>query len=240
MIDYVFKDADLLNEALTHPSAVSEGERAGQGSRALPDDAQRAAGERSLRCNQRMEFLGDSILGAVVAQYLYENLPNRPEGDLTKLRANLVCEDALCGYANKIALGEMLIMGRGAALSGGRELKSVLADAFEAVIAAIYLDSGLGAAREFILPFLPDKAKLESSKHVSGDYKSALQEIVQQNPNASLYYDEIGESGAAHNKRFFASVVVNGTVRGEGSGKTKKESQQMAAKAALTEMGYET
>jgi len=224
-IGYVFKNKALLEQALTHPSAT-EGLERRQGSQSF--------------CNQRLEFLGDSVLGMVVAKYLYDNLPNKPEGVLTKLRAKLVCEDALYGYAKKINLGELLVMGKGEENSGGRDRKSTLSDAFEAVIAAIYLDSGLESAAAFVTPFLPSAKTLSSGKLITGDYKTALQEIVQQNPNASIYYNEVGEKGAAHDKRFFASVCINGELRGEGMGKTKKESQQMAAKAALAAMGYDT
>ena len=215
VIAYTFKNKTLLKQALTHSSA-------GGGI-----------------CNERMEFLGDSVLSVVVSKYLYDSLRNQPEGYLTKLRANLVCEEALYKYAKKIELGERLIMGKGEENTGGRDRKSILSDAFEALIAAIYLDSGLTAARAFIVPFLPDKAALSSEKLITGDYKTALQEIIQQNPDSTIVYELTGESGSAHEKVFFASVVINGKIEGSGSGRSKKESQQQAARAALIKLGYE-
>jgi len=215
-INYTFKNKTLLEQALTHSSAGNS------------------------VTNERMEFLGDSVLSVVVSKYLYDNLKNKPEGYLTKLRANLVCENALYKNAKKIDLGEHLIMGKGEELSGGRDRKSILSDAFEALIAAIYLDSGLTEAKKFIIPFLPDKVTLKSGKLITGDYKTALQEIVQQNPDSTIEYDEVDEVGLAHEKVFTANVLINGAVEGSGSGKSKKESQQMAARAALIKMGYET
>ena len=214
-INYNFKNKKLLEQALTHSSAGNS------------------------VTNERMEFLGDSVLSLVVSKYLYDNLKNKPEGYLTKLRANLVCEGALYKNAKKIDLGERLIMGKGEELSGGRDRKSILSDAFEALIAAIYLDSGLTEAKKFIIPFLPDKAALKSGKLITGDYKTALQEIVQQNPDSIIVYDEVDEVGLAHEKIFTANVIINGIVEGSGSGKSKKESQQMAARAALIKMGYD-
>jgi ribonuclease-3 len=214
LIGYNFNNKSLLKQALTHSSAIGS------------------------KCNERMEFLGDSVLSVVVAKYLYDNLTTKPEGYLTKLRANLVCEGALFNYAQKLDLGERLIMGKGEENTGGRTRKSILSDAFEAVIAAIFLDGGLDNAQDFIVQFLPDKKSLQSGKLITGDYKTSLQEIVQQTPDYSIYYDEIGEKGNAHEKTFFANVVINGKIEGSGSGHSKKESQQQAARAALIKMGY--
>ncbi|MCL1903567.1 MAG: ribonuclease III [Oscillospiraceae bacterium] len=216
IIGYTFKNKKLLEQALTHSS--SETSNGGI-------------------CNERMEFLGDSVLSVVVSKYLYDNLKKKPEGYLTKLRSNFVCEDALYRYAKSINLGELLIMGKGEERTGGRDRKSILSDAFEALIAAIYLDSGLTASTAFIIPFLPDKQTLKSSKLITGDYKTMLQEIVQQNPENTIKYELTGEEGSAHNKLFFADVIINGRVVGSGKGKSKKESQQRAAKAALLKMG---
>jgi ribonuclease-3 len=217
IIGYTFKDTLLLKQALTHSSAVGG------------------------ICNERMEFLGDSILSVVVSEYLYHNLPNKAEGVLTKLRANLVCEEALYKYACKIELGARLTMGKGEEKAGGRNRKSVLSDAFEALIAAVYLDSkdsGLEKVRGFITPFLPDKKTLANGKFISGDYKTVLQELIQQNPGDVIAYVATNETGAEHEKVFFSSVTVNGKIAGTGSGRSKKESQQMAAKTALVKMGY--
>jgi ribonuclease-3 len=213
-INYTFKDKRFLKRALTHSSS-------GNGF-----------------CNERMEFLGDSVLSLVVSKYLYNALPTKTEGEMTRIRAKLVCEDALYEYAKKIDLGKCLVLGKGEENTGGRDRKSILSDAFEALIAAIYQDSGLTAANNFIIPFLPNKKVLESGKFITGDYKTTLQEIVQQNPTSVIEYDEVGEVGAAHEKIFTANVVINGKIAGSGSGKSKKESQQQAARAALIKMGY--
>ncbi|MCL2633879.1 MAG: ribonuclease III [Oscillospiraceae bacterium] len=215
-IGYTFKNKNLLKEALTHSSYSVDS-----------------------FCYERLEFLGDSVLGMVVAKHLYETLATHSEGDLTKLRAALVCEPALYKYAVKIDLGRELHLGKGEEASGGRGRKSILADAFEAVIAAIYLDSGLAAATEFVIPFLPDKKTLKSGKLFSGDYKTALQEIVQQNPENRISYELVGEEGLAHSKTFTANVLINKKIEGTGSGRSKKEAEQQAALAALKKMGYE-
>ncbi|MCL1865934.1 MAG: ribonuclease III [Oscillospiraceae bacterium] len=220
IINYTFKDKSLLKQALTHSSFINSGGIA----------------------NERMEFLGDSVLSVVVSKYLYDNLKSQPEGFLTKLRANLVCEDALYGYAKKIGLGQRIAMGKGEENTGGRDRKSILSDAFEALIAAVYLDScgdndDLEGVRGFIIPFLPNKASLKVIKPLPRDYKTALQELVQQNPSNTICYEQSGEAGSAHEKVFFADVLINGQVEGSGRGKSKKESQQQAAKAALIKRG---
>ncbi|MCL1789532.1 MAG: ribonuclease III [Oscillospiraceae bacterium] len=215
IIGYTFKKKPLLQNALTHSSAAGG------------------------ICNERMEFLGDSVLSVVVSKYLYDNLKKQPEGYLTKLRANFVCEEALYQYAKKIGLGEQLVMGKGEEHTGGRSRKSILSDAFEALIAAIYLDSGLTAATAFIIPFLPAQEELKSTKLITGDYKTILQEFIQQNPDSTIHYKLTGEEGSAHEKTFFADVVINGKVEGSGKGRSKKESQQQAAKAALLQMRYD-
>jgi ribonuclease-3 len=215
-INYEFKNKTLLKQALTHSSADGG------------------------FSNERMEFLGDSVLSVVVSKYLYDNLQNKPEGYLTKLRANLVCEKALYNNAKKIELGQHLIMGKGEENSGGRDRASILSDAFEALIAAIFLDSersGLANAERFIIPFLPDKASLKTSKLTTDDYKTSLQEIIQQNPDNTITYELAGEEGSAHEKIFYANVLINGEVEGTGSGKNKKGAQQMAAREALIKMG---
>ena len=222
-LGYTFKNKKLLKQALTHSSVIGVGS---------------ADSKTKVVANERMEFLGDSVLSIVVSKYLYDNLKDCSEGYLTKLRANLVCEDALYKYAKKIGLGEQLIIGKGEESTGGRDRKSILSDAFEALIAAIFLDSGLEPATEFIVPFLPKGKALKSAKLVTGDYKTALQELIQQVPGGVIGYELVDEKGVAHEKVFFSNVIINGKVEGSGSGKSKKESQQQAARAALIKLGH--
>ncbi len=216
-IGYEYKNIALLEEALTHSSYVNG----------------------RMNCNERLEFLGDSVLSVVVSKYLFENL-DVPEGKLTKIRARLVCEDSLYEFAKKINLGANMKLGKGEENTGGRDRRSILADAFEAVIASIYLDGGLESAREFIMKFIPSIDVLKSGKLILGDYKTVLQEIIQQNPEEHIVYEISGEQGAAHEKVFTANVLLNGQIIGTGSGKSKKEAEQAAAKEAIGLMGYET
>lgn len=218
-IGYSFKNEKLLEEALTHSSYTNG---------------------KHLKSNERLEFLGDSVLSIVVSKYLFENLTNMPEGQLTKIRAGVVCENALYPFARKIDLGKYIFLGKGEEMTGGRDRHSILADAFEALIAAIYLDGGIEAARGFILPFLPPLDKLKDGRFLLGDYKTVLQEIIQQNPEEKVTYEIAAESGQAHNKQFTANVLLNGQVIGTGIGKSKKEAEQNAAKEAIGLMGYET
>ncbi len=217
-IGYEFKNPALLKEALTHSSFVNG---------------------KNHHSNERLEFLGDSVLSVVVSKYLFENL-EMPEGQLTKLRASIVCEHSLFPFAEKIKLGEEIFMGKGEENTGGRHRRSILADAFEALIAAIYLDGGLEAARAFILPFIPSLEVLKSGRLLIGDYKTILQEIIQQNPEEKVIYELADESGAAHNRVFTSNVLLNGQIIGTGVGGSKKEAEQNAAKEAIKLMGYET
>lgn len=217
-IGYEFKKPALLKEALTHSSFVNG---------------------KNHHSNERLEFLGDSVLSVVVSKYLFENLADKPEGQLTKLRASIVCEHALFPFAEKIGLGEEIMMGKGEENTGGRHRRSILADAFEALIAAIYLDGGLEAVSDFIIPFIPPIETLRSGKLLVGDYKTILQEIIQQNPEEKVVYEMAGESGAAHNRLFTANVLLNGQIIGTGSGYSKKEAEQSAAKEAVRLMGYD-
>jgi len=217
-ISYVFHNKKYLQTALTHSSYANE---AGSGK----------------KNNERMEFLGDSILGAVVADHLFHMCKDCPEGELTKQKALLVCEKALCNYAKQIELGSYLYLSRGEQNSGGRERSSILADAFEAVIAAIYLDGGMEATREFILFFVEPMLNTPRPK-VFRDYKTMLQEIVQQNPEEHVEYVLVGESGPDHKKHFVMEVHLNHNVIGKGGGRSKKEAEQQAAREALELMGY--
>ncbi|MDE5564149.1 MAG: ribonuclease III, partial [Oscillospiraceae bacterium] len=186
-----------------------------------------------------LEFLGDSVLSVVVSQHLFEHFPELPEGELTKIRAALVCEKSLHKFALRIRLGDFLMLGKGEAHTGGRERPSILADAFEAVIAAIFLDGGLEAAKRHILRFIPEKLP-ENHSVLFGDYKTALQEVIQKNPEEKVEYLLTSESGPDHNKTFVVQVCLNANVSGRGLGKSKKEAEQMAAKEALELMGIET
>ncbi len=215
-----FQNTELLHEALSHSSYANEK-------------------KKQRRSNERLEFLGDSVLSIVVSQYLFENYPDLPEGELTKIRAALVCEKSLHRFALQISLGEFLLLGKGEAHTGGRERPSILADAFEAVIAAIYLDAGLETARAHILRFIP-KNLPENRSMLFGDYKTALQEVIQKNPEEKVEYILTDESGPDHSKTFGVEVCLNSNVIGRGRGKSKKDAEQMAAKEALELMGYET
>lgn len=217
-LGYHFKNQGILKTALTHSSYANETKCPG-GS------------------NERLEFLGDSVLGFVVADHLYRNFPNLPEGELTKKRAALVCEKACCGFSRQLGVGKFLQLSHGEQNSGGRTRSSILADAFESVIAAIYLDGGMEEARSFILRFvlpLMQNAKPKTFK----DYKTALQEIIQKNPEEKLEYVLTGESGPDHDKHFTVEVHLNSNIIGKGGGRSKKEAEQQAAREAMELMGY--
>ena len=217
-IGYHFKNPEYLTVALTHSSYANESK----------------GGSHS---NERLEFLGDSVLGVIVADYLFKNFPDMPEGDLTKNRASLVCEKALCGFSRQLGIGDYLLLSHGEQNSGGKERASILADAFEAIIAAIYMDGGLEQARKFVLRFVLPLLKMQKPK-VFKDYKTVLQEIIQQNPEERLQYVLTGESGPDHDKHFTVEVHLNSNVIGKGGGRSKKEAEQQAAREALELMGY--
>ncbi|MDO4862885.1 MAG: ribonuclease III [Ruminococcus sp.] len=219
-IGYTFENKQLIHQALSHSSYANEKKQ--------PNGS-----------NERLEFLGDSVLSIVVSDYLYKHLTSVAEGDLTKLRASLVCEKSLHVFAKQIDLGSYLLLGKGEENTGGRERPSILADAFEAVIAAIYLDGGMEAARRHILRFIPDDLE-HGFKQAFSDFKTVLQEVVQKNPEEKVEYVLIGEEGPDHNKRFVVEVMLNSQVIGKGKGRSKKEAEQLAAKEALELMGYET
>ena len=214
-IDYEFKDEGLLLRALAHSSYANENHSVG-GS------------------NERLEFLGDSVLGFITAENFFKNYTDFPEGDLTKLRAQMVCEKSLAGFAREIELGKYLLLGKGEVITGGRERPSIQADAFEALIAAIYLDGGMEQAKKFVLKYIDEAIK----KHQSiRDYKTMLQEVVQRNPGELIEYVLVGESGPDHDKRFEVEVHLNSNVIGRGIGKSKKRAEQEAAREALELMG---
>ena len=217
LIGYTFRDRSLLETALTHSSY---------------------ANEHKCQSYERLEFLGDSVLGFVTAEHLYQNFPQLPEGQLTKHRAAIVCERSLCGFSKTLQVGTFLRLSHGELHSGGRERPSILADVFESTVAAIFLDSGeLEEAKKFILRFVEPAAKHQTAKPFK-DYKTTLQEVVQQNPEEHLEYVVVGESGPDHDKHFVVEVHLNSNVIGRGGGRSKKEAEQQAAREALHLMGY--
>ena len=215
-LNYTFKNSELLKNALTHSSYANEN---------------RAEGISS---NERLEVLGDSVLGFVTAKHLYSMQPTLSEGKMTRLRAELVCEQSLHGVALDLDLGRYLRMGHGEEKNGGRTRPSILADAVEAVIAAMFLDGGIAAPESFIERMILSPESIEA--HHAADYKTELQELVQQKSGQVLTYAPTGESGPDHAKVFSASVSLNGEVIGEGSGRTKKEAEQAAACQALKKL----
>lgn len=217
-LGYSFKDKTLLETALSHSSYANEN---------------RAEG---LESNERLEFLGDSVLGQIVAAYLYRNYPKMPEGQMTRLRAELVCETSLYEVSKKLELGRYIKLGRGEEHTGGRGRESILADAVEAIIAAIYLDGGLEAAKRFIDRYILTGFEAEEIHSVT-DYKTALQERVQRSAGQILSYELVSESGPDHRKTFTMRVDLNGSPIGEGSGRTKKEAEQNAARSGLGAIG---
>ena len=215
VLGHTFQDKALLETALTHTSFANEA-------------------RHGTKHNERLEFLGDSVLSIVVAEYLFTH-SSLPEGDLTRMRASLVCEAALFTFAQKIGLGRWLRLGHGEEMGGGRTRPSVVSDAFEAVIAALYLDGGIDAARAFILPFVTSALTKQSAEE---DYKTKLQEVVQQNPSERLRYVVASQTGPDHDKHFVIEVHLNSNCIGSGEGHSKKQAEQAAAKEALALMGY--
>lgn len=212
-IGYEFQNQALLENALSHSSYANE------------------RFHNSLMSNERLEFLGDSILGMMVADHLYRNFPDRPEGELTRMRADMVCERSLAVIANQLELGKYLMLGHGEEQGGGRERSSILADAVESVIAACYLDGGYEAALGFVKKFV--LSDIPVAKFHNVDYKTVLQEKIQQKRNQTLSYHLVGEEGPDHDKRFLTEVRLNGKLLGTGSGSSKKRSEQDAARIAL-------
>ncbi len=216
-INYSFKDDGLLHRALCHSSYANENK---------PEKGS----------NERLEFLGDAVLSIIVSEHIFKYYTHLPEGDLTKIRASLVCEKALSGFAREIDLGNELLLGKGEQNNGGRERPSILCDAFESLIAAIYLDGGIEPASDFVLRFVERELK----NHNQGafvDYKTTLQEVIQKNPEERVEYVLIDETGPDHNKSFTVDVMLNSNRIGRGIGHSKKEAEQLAAKEALELMG---
>ncbi len=220
VLAYDFKDKDLIKTAITHTSFANE-------ARGRVDH------------NERLEFLGDSVLSLSVSEFIYKTYPKLPEGSMTKLRAGVVSEFTLAKIAKTMGLGKYLRLGKGEQINGGRHRDSILADAFEAIIAAIYLDGGLEPAKEFVIRQLADSIKNLSKSDGSWDSKTLLQELLQVSNKADIRYEIIAEDGPDHNKSFTAQISNNGKIIGTGQGKSKKEAEQMAAYNALKKINEE-
>ena len=221
-IGYCFKNKELITLALQHSSYANE---------------MKIKGEK-LACNERLEFFGDSVLSLIVSEYLYSRYISNQEGDLTKIRAAVVCERALAKYAAEISLGDYLLLGHGEDINHGRQRASITSDAFEAVLAAMYIDSGsLETVRDFLLPFVQKEIEIIRSSSSFVDYKTALQQIVQQVEGEILEYVLVGEHGPDHCKVFDIEARLNSNVIGRGSARSKREAEQLAAKEALILFG---
>lgn len=220
---YKFKNIDYLMTALTHSSYTNECRK-----------------DTAIVCNERMEFLGDAVLQIIISEYLYKEYPDSAEGFLTKLRQHLVCEETLAKLARKISLGEFLILGKGEDQNGGRTHDSILADAFEAYLAAVYLDMGCDVSflDVFLIALMKDELA-ECEKTRGGDYKTKLQQLVQQDGKEQLKYVVTAERGPDHNKTFEVDAMLNSNVVGHGVGRSKREAEQAAARAALKLFGVE-
>ena len=219
-INYCFTNIELLNNSLTHSSYVNENKM------------------KNYENNERLEFLGDVVLSLIVSEYLYHRFLRFPEGDLTKRRATVVCESSLAFAARKISLGDYLLLGKGEEITGGRNRDSILADAFEALIGAIYLDGGLVSAKKFLIDSFEEEVIYAISKgNLFIDYKTYLQEVLQKTTKAKIEYIVEKEVGPDHNKKFYMNVIVENKIIGKGIGRNKKEAEQMAAKQALYQMG---
>ncbi|MBE6670928.1 MAG: ribonuclease III [Ruminococcaceae bacterium] len=220
-LNYNFKDKQVLLKALSHSSFSNE----------LKSKSIKA------ECNERLEFFGDSILSLTVSEYLYTNYPDLPEGELSKVRAGTVCERALSKFAREIELGKYMLLGHGEEITNGRERSSILADAFEALLAAMYIDGGIEPVKAFVLPFAINEIQQILVRGNTKDYKSMLQQFVQQEHGDVLEYKLVKESGPAHDRVFETEAYLNNNVIGKGIGKSKRESEQNAAKEALLLFG---
>ena len=218
-LKYTFKKKELLRNALAHSSYANEK-------------------KGTVTSNERLEFLGDSVLSIIVSDYIYKNFPNLPEGRLTRIRASLVCEKSLCEFSKQLKVGDYILLGKGERANGGNERPSILADAFEAILAAVYLDGGMEPARRHVLRFVKNElSHLENESFK--DYKTELQEIIQRNKEEKLTYVLTGETGPDHDKCFTVEVHLNSNVIGTGEGHSKKNAEQAAARKALELMGIE-
>lgn len=212
-------DLELLDMALTHTSYAHEAKQ-----------------HPKPQHNERIEFLGDSVLSIIVSTYMYNNFPELAEGQLTKMRAHLVCEYSLFEYAKKIHLGDYLQLGKGEDFTGGRERPSILADAFESVLGAIYLDQGMEVARTYLLGLMQPEIDYICRHGIFNDYKTRLQEYLQRDGEVEITYRLLGSSGPEHNKVFTSEVIFEGKVIGKGQGHSKKDAEQHAAQQALKQL----
>lgn len=217
-IGYCFNNIKLLNTALTHSSYV-------------------ANRSEELEHNERLEFLGDSVLSMIISKYIFKSCSEMAEGQLTRIRANIVCEQALFSAANKINLGSYLLISKGEELTGGRTRPSILADAFEALIAAIYLDGGISKAKPFVLGMLKNTIKEAVQNKIISDYKSYIQEYIQKNSQGKISYKQLSEEGPDHSKTFKMALMLDEKTLGTGTGNSKKEAQQAAARDAAEKLG---
>lgn len=218
-INYTFKKKYLLSRALTHSSYANQ------------------KGLSYIEHNERLEFLGDSVLSLAVSEHIFKKYKNRQEGKLTKMRAGVVCEASLYMRAQALGLGEYMLIGRGEEITGGRRRISILADACEALIAAIYIDGGFDCAKKFIISQLEDSIAQTVKGSDIDDFKSRLQEYLQKDQEATIRYEVIGEEGPPHNRTFHVRVSINGGMTGEGWGKSKKKAEQEAARGVLQKLG---
>ena len=218
-INYTFKDIKNLARALTHSSYANENRN------------------KMLQSNERLEFLGDSILNAIISEHIYRRIPELTEGEMTRVRASIVCEPSLMKCADNIELGKCLLLGKGEERTGGRKRISILSDSFEALIGAIFIDGDMEHAREFILSQMEEIIEGSVNGITQIDYKTRLQEIIQKNSDSRIVYEMISESGPDHDKHFKIQVKINELIRGTGQGKSKKEAEQNAARDALEKAG---
>lgn len=219
ILKYSFKDIGMLNTALTHSSYANE------------------KGMLRNQYNERLEFLGDAVLQMITSEYLYNKYEEYPEGILTKMRASLVMGQALGAYSGSLGLGRFLRMGKGEETSGGRERESILANAFEAVIGSMYLDGGYSPVKAFVIRYIDERLLQLTYGDPTLDYKTALQESIQSSGDGAIQYRLISEQGPDHDKTFHVSVYIDNRSHGEGTGKSKKEAEQRAAKKALEQLG---
>jgi len=219
MLELKFRNIEVIKQAFTHSSYVNE-HREGRTSD-----------------NERLEFLGDAVLELGVSQHLYRKYPDMPEGEMTKLRAAIVCEPSLDVFARSLNFGEHILLGKGEEMTGGRNRPALLADVFEAFLGALYLDQGFNTALDFLEKHVFPQIETGAFSH-GMDYKSKLQEVVQQDKNQTIEYQIVDEKGPSHNKEFVAELLINGRVLGSGVGRTKKEAEQRAAKDALDKLEF--
>lgn len=215
IIGYHFKNKELLTRAFTHSSFANEHKK------------------QEIKNNERLEFLGDSVLSLVISEYIFSSFPELPEGELTKLRATVVCETSLAKSAREMQVGSFIHLGKGEEMTGGRNRDSILSDAFEAILGAMYLDGGFEVARKHVLKYLENTLNEAKEGKIFNDYKTCLQELLQQHSYEKIEYSIIKEQGPDHNKEFFVQVMHGSKVLGTGWGRSKKEAEQHAAQNAL-------